>query len=364
MLKATTAVLTLLVIGYVCSPVAIQAQQGGNVFVGERLSSGLKLGVDSSKHERTWFNHDKEKGYFALEFPADQEWSAIFITVGAATGRKEDRRYYDYSEYKTLSVDMRGASGGERVEVGIKSKEQEDDGTETKIPVTLTADWKTYEFALDSFKGVDLKALYVLAEFVYTCPTKELVHVRNIKYLKEEATNPEKGTDPCPPAQTDTLEILVGSRLAGGFGLGLDSSDHRFDWLSRKEGEFLMLNFPAKQDYSVAFITVGPPTQRLSTGRQFRDLSMFKFLYLEMKGAVGNEKLDIGIKTNTQEDDGTETKVPVKITTDWKPYLLNLDKFVQTNRSKLYVVAEFAYEGSEAQTVFVRSIKYLKKEAQ
>ncbi len=364
MLKATTVLLTLLVIGYVSSPVSIQAQPSGNVFVGERLSSGLKLGVDSSKQERTWVNHDKEKGFFALEFPAGQEWSAMFITVGSATGRKDDRRYYDYSEFKTLSIELKGASGGERVEVGIKSKDQEDDGTETKIPVTLTNDWKTYQFALDSFKGVDLKSLYVLAEFVYTCPAKQVVHVRNIKYLKEEATTPEKGTEPCPPAETDALEILVGSRLAGGFGLGLDSSDRKSDWLTRKEGEFLLLNFPANQEWSAAFITVGPPTQKLRTGRQFKDLSMFKFLYLEMKGAVGEEQLEIGIKTNTQEDDGSETKLPVKITSEWKPYVIALDKFVQTNPTKLYVVAEFVYEGSKAQTVFLRNIKYLKKAPQ
>jgi hypothetical protein len=342
-------------------PAAIQAQtSGADIFLGEKLAKGLNLGVDTSKHEKGWFSNNKKDGHFNLDFPSNQDWSAVFITVGPPRNRLDDRRFRDYSQFKTLSVDMKGSAGGERIEIGIKSREQEDDGSETKIPVTLTSEWQTYQFSLDNFKQVNLKELYVVAEFVYTCPKQQSVQIRNIRYLKEETTRPEMGGTPCEPTQGDVLDILAGTKLSGGFGLGVDSSEQKRDWVGKKEGEFMTLSFPSDQDWSVAFFTVGSPNQRMRDGRQSRDLSMFRFLEVEMKGAVGQEELEIGIKTNTQDDDGSETKIPVKLNSEWTTYSFALDRFVGANPGKLYVVAEFVYAGSKPQTVFVRNIRYRK----
>jgi hypothetical protein len=282
------------------------------------------------------------------------------ITVGSPSSRTEDRRYVDYSAFKTLSVEMKGLAGGEKVEVGIKSKDQGDDGTETRIPVTLTSEWNTYQFALDRFKGANLKELYLIAEFVYSCPKAQTVNVRNIRYLKEEAIRPETGSSPCPPSQADALDVMVGTKLSGGFGLGVNCESQKRDWLTKKEGEFMIMSFPSNEDWCAVFITVGPPNQRLKDGRQFRALSDFKVFTVDMKGAVGKEQLEIGIKTNTQEDDGTETRIPVILTSEWKTYQFQLDRFVGTALGRLYVVAEFVYTGSKPQTVFFRNIKYLR----
>ncbi|HKV41552.1 MAG TPA: hypothetical protein VJX67_20270 [Blastocatellia bacterium] len=332
----------------------------GNILTGVKLSQGLNLGVDSSKHERTWLKPEKAEGYFAMSFLPEQEWSAAFITVGSVRQRSEDRKYRDYSAFKTLSVEMRGSVGGERVEVGIKSKDQPDDGTETKITVILTREWKSYEFSLDEFKGVNLRELYVVAEFVYTCAQPQTVLLRSVKYLKEPAMRPQMGDAPCESPQSGAFDIMEGTKLSGGFGLGVNSSEGLKDWVSKKEGEFMIMSFPPDQDWSAAFITVGPPNQRLKDGRQSKDLSAFNFLSVDLKGAVGKEKVDIGIKDNTQEDDGTETKIPIELTSEWKTYQFELDRFTGTSPLKLYVVAEFVYEGSSPQTVFLRNIKYLK----
>lgn len=341
-------------------PMGVKAQDGnGDIFVGEKLSNGLKLGVDDSMHQREWFSHERKEGYFLLSFAANKDWSAVFITFGSPSSRKDERRYKDYSGFKTLSVEMKGVVGREKIEVGIKSKEQDDDGTETKIPVTLTSEWKTYQFSLDKFKGANLKELYVVAEFVYSCPKAQTVNLRNIRYLREEATKPEMGDSPCPPSEAGELDIMTGTKLSGGFGLGVNSSKGKTDWLTKKEGEFMIMSFPSDEDWSAVFITVGPPSQRLRDGRQSRDLSAFNFLSIDMRGTVGKEEIEIGIKTSTQEDDGTETKIPVTLTSEWKTYQFPLERFAGTTPRRLYVVAEFVYTGSKPQTVFFRNIKYL-----
>jgi hypothetical protein len=89
-----------------------------------------------------------------------------------------------------------------------------------------------------------------------------------------------------------------------------------------------------------------------------RDLSEFDTLTIEMKGRAGGEQLEIGIKTNTQPDDGSETKAPVKLTSDWHTYEFPISEFAGTDPRHLYVVAEFVFAGAEPRTVYFRDIRY------
>ena len=149
-------------------------------------------------------------------------------------------------------------------------------------------------------------------------------------------------------------DILVGGRLTSGFDMGVNTSENKTNWV-KNEGEHLKMSYPSDQAWGAVFITVGKPKQ---PPRPFRDLSAYNMLTIEMKGGVGGEQLEIGIKTNTQPDDGSETKVPVKLTPDWKPYQFRLDRFDGVDPNKVYVVAEFVYSGSDAATVFARKISY------
>ena len=154
--------------------------------------------------------------------------------------------------------------------------------------------------------------------------------------------------------QQPPRDILVGARLTPGFNMGVNSSENRTDWL-KTEGDHLKMSYPSGQSWGAVFVTVGAPKQ---PPRPFRDLSAYNMLTIEMKGGVGGEQLEIGIKTNTQPDDGSETKVPVRLTSDWKPYRFRLDRFDGADLDKLYVVAEFVFSGSDAATVFARNISY------
>lgn len=164
----------------------VKDQEGKkDILIGSDLSEGFDTGVDSEEsrtrlHRTNWLS--KESDYMKMAFPANQNWAAVFVTVGEPT--TSQRPSMDFSSFKTLSVEMRGAVGGERVEIGIKSNDQPDNGKETKKVVTLTPAWKVYEFPLSEFSRADLNHLYVVTEFVYNGSAPQTVYFKNIKYLR------------------------------------------------------------------------------------------------------------------------------------------------------------------------------------
>jgi hypothetical protein len=162
-------------------------------------------------------------------------------------------------------------------------------------------------------------------------------------------------------AQVDSRDVLVGTKLTAGFDMGVNTSEGRHDWLEKNTDEgYFKLGYPSGQSWGVVFITVGRPTL---PPRPSKDLSGYQTLSIEMKAEAGTKVIDIGIKTNAQPDDGSETKIPVKLVADWKTYELPLKRFEGTDLRNLYVVAEFVFADSNAQTVYVRNIKYLTRPA-
>jgi hypothetical protein len=159
--------------------------------------------------------------------------------------------------------------------------------------------------------------------------------------------------------QTDQKEVLVGSRLSSGFDIGVNSSEGKVNWLVTEQSYFKM-SYPANQSWGVVFITVGTPKQ---PPRPFRDFSAYRILSIDMKGGASSRIIEVGVKSNAQPDDGSETSLPVTLAPDWKTYEFPLDKFTGSDLGRLYVVAEFVFTGADPQTVYVRNIKYLKRSA-
>jgi hypothetical protein len=151
------------------------------VLVGPTLSPGFDIGVNSSEGRTNWLTMTGE-GYVRMSYPPAQSWGAVFITVGRP--KQPPRPFRDFSAYRVVSIEMKGRSGSEIIEVGIKSNGQPDDGSETKVGVHLTPAWKTYQFPLVEFKGTDISRIYVVAEFVFSGTDSQTVYLRNIRYLK------------------------------------------------------------------------------------------------------------------------------------------------------------------------------------
>jgi hypothetical protein len=84
--------------------------------------------------------------------------------------------------YRTLSIEMKGAKGGETLEIGLKDNTDLDNGGETKIQITLTTNWQVYKFLLSRFVTADLSHLYMPIEFVFDGPQGKIVYFKNITY--------------------------------------------------------------------------------------------------------------------------------------------------------------------------------------
>lgn len=153
----------------------------------------------------------------------------------------------------------------------------------------------------------------------------------------------------------DIKHVLDGTELADGFDMGVNTDKGRTDWLERLDKEnCFRLAYPAGQRWGAVFITVGPPTD---SPRPSMDFSSYKFLVIQMKGGAGGEAVQVGVKTNTQPDNGGEYKVAETLTPDWKTYRYPLARFQRADPRTLYVVAEFVFD-SEPRTIYVRNVRY------
>ncbi len=144
------------------------------------LASLYDMGVNSSSGRQDWLQ--RTAGGMRMAYPAGQAWGAVFITVG--TPVDAPRPWKDFSSFRTLSVELRGETGGESVEIGLKDATDPDDGSESKVRVAnLSTAWHTYRFPLSTFHTADLEKLYVVPEFVFSGSAPQTVYLRNVRFL-------------------------------------------------------------------------------------------------------------------------------------------------------------------------------------
>ena len=150
------------------------------IFDGRGLAVGYDMGVDSSQHRQDWLELADDG--MKMAYPAEQAWGAVFITVGPPV--VPPRPWKDFSSFGTLTLDLRGETGGESLEIGIKDSTDLDDGMESRVLVSgLSTEWQTYEFPLASFATAALGGLYVVAEFVFSGSASQSVYFNNVRYV-------------------------------------------------------------------------------------------------------------------------------------------------------------------------------------
>jgi hypothetical protein len=158
-------------------------------------------------------------------------------------------------------------------------------------------------------------------------------------------------------AQGNDIDVLTGSNLADGFDMGANSSAGRTGWLSRDTGmNALKMAYPKGQTWGAVFITFGHP---VDPPRPFIDLSGYDTMAIEMRSQQGGDSVDIGIKSNTHPDDGSEEKVTLNLSSQWNTYEIPLKSFAGVDLSRVYVVAEFVFSGAYPEIIYVRRVKYL-----
>jgi hypothetical protein len=149
------------------------------VYIGKEMSFGYDLGVITDKGTLGWLSDSL--GYMKLEYPAEQIWGSVFITVGKIKDFPA-KPVVDLTSYKKISFELKGLIDNQKVEIGMKDAEDAEDGLETRIPLSITKEWKTYEIDLSEFKSADLKNIYILMEIVFNGPTPQTAYFRNIQY--------------------------------------------------------------------------------------------------------------------------------------------------------------------------------------
>ena len=111
----------------------------------------------------------------------DSEWSVAYIRH--PSNAMIERPSKDYSSYKSLKLELKGAKGGETFFIAIKDADDPDDGSESRVPITLSNKWKTYEIPLSEFKTANLKELFIVTSFVFL-EGEQNFSVRNIEFIK------------------------------------------------------------------------------------------------------------------------------------------------------------------------------------
>jgi hypothetical protein len=144
------------------------------------LAAGLDIFVDTDRGQNAWLTTISDG--LQAAYPSGQQWGFIGARLlgPTALGSRPGR---DLSAYRTLQLDLRGASGGESVEIGIKDNTDPDSGTETKKTVALSSAWQTFTYPLNDFTTADLTRVYLLFEVVFNGATGRTVYVRNVRYV-------------------------------------------------------------------------------------------------------------------------------------------------------------------------------------
>ena len=165
------------------------------VLLNGKIASGTDfvIGIDDEYRSRGWLTNSIDS--LELTYKPSYGWAALFITVGGQVVG-HPRPSQDFSMYSILSIEMKGKEkyAGECVSIGVKDYNDPDDGTEKRITLQLTHNWKEYVFSLNKFtqrqpnrNSLDLKKLYVVTEFVFPCSPyegKQTIFVKNIKFIK------------------------------------------------------------------------------------------------------------------------------------------------------------------------------------
>ncbi len=147
------------------------------------LKQGFVLGVDSQFGDRAWV--EQVGRAMKMSYPGEQGWGAVYVSVGSPypDSQRSRRRSIDLSRYSMLSVELKGEKGGEVISVGIKDKNDPNNGSEIKKSVTVSSNWRTYNFILADFKTADLDSVHIPIEIIFG-REKYTVYFRNIRIFK------------------------------------------------------------------------------------------------------------------------------------------------------------------------------------
>tara|TARA_R110002051_G_scaffold264789_1_gene324684 strand:- start:4488 stop:5768 length:1281 start_codon:yes stop_codon:yes gene_type:complete len=115
-----------------------------------------------------------------LTYPENTfDWGSPYFTINALNNRVTEM---DFTKYKKVILEMKGAIGGEQFALAIKDKYDLPDGTESRVDITLSNAWENYEVPLDKFATADKKIIKTPLAFVFLGGEGKTIYVRSIQF--------------------------------------------------------------------------------------------------------------------------------------------------------------------------------------
>ncbi len=147
------------------------------VYDNGKVADGLTLHYEISSRSRPLWVREKTNE-ICMFYPANQEWGAVYFTVGDGT----KIRHQDFSNYNSLFVELCGVTGDETIKVSIKDRTNPRDGSEPQVTVRLTAGYQEYKLALGRFRPTQLNKLFVVTNIIFEGEEAMQICVRKIKF--------------------------------------------------------------------------------------------------------------------------------------------------------------------------------------
>ncbi len=150
-----------------------------NLLVNGKVPSGFGLIYAQSGYE--YYDGVKfEDDYTVLTYPENTfYWGSPFFTIEALNGRVTEM---DFTKYKNVILEMKGEKGGEKFALNMKDKYDPHDGKESRVYITVTKTWETYEVPIDQFETADKKIIETPLSFVFDGNEGRTIHVRTIQF--------------------------------------------------------------------------------------------------------------------------------------------------------------------------------------
>lgn len=107
-------------------------------------------------------------------------WSVFYLRNRSDSVSQRPTK--DFSKFKSVRLTMKGDMGGEKVFIAMKDSTDLDDGLESRVPLTLSAEWSNYEISLSEFETADLENIFVPISFIFLDDSKT-ISIRDIQFV-------------------------------------------------------------------------------------------------------------------------------------------------------------------------------------
>lgn len=116
---------------------------------------------------------DNYCNYMSVEYPS---WGQLGLVYIFSINKN------DFSNFDTLSIDLKGDVGGEVVNIGISEILPKENGIGTHVQRKITSEWQSYSIQLSEFDDIDLKSIKVPFSLLLNGREKISFKFRNIIY--------------------------------------------------------------------------------------------------------------------------------------------------------------------------------------